>query len=130
MDTVADLLTAILNAQRVGKERVALPYARFAEALARLLQERGLVAAVRVQEGTRPKLVLTLDYREDGQPRITGVRRLSKPGRRWYVGGSKLPYRGRRPGFYVVSTSQGLMDAERARAARLGGELVCEVIEA
>lgn len=128
MDPIADILTSLLNAQRVGKERVALPYAAFSERLARFLHERGVVGDVRVQEGTRPKLVITLAYR-DGQPKVTAARRLSSPGRRFYVSHRELPYAGRRPGFFVISTSQGLMDAEKARKERLGGELVCVIYE-
>jgi len=120
------MLTSLLNAQRVGKERVALPYARFSEQLARLLQARGVLGDVRVQEGVRPKLVITLAY-HDGRPNISGARRLSAPGRRYYISHRHLPYAGRRPGFFVVSTSRGLMDAEQARKERLGGELVCAV---
>lgn len=126
MDPVADMLTTLVGAQRVGKERVAVPYSRFKEQLAGLLQKKEAVAAARVQEGSRPKLIITLAYR-DGKPKVRCARRLSRPGRRRYVTKEKLPWASGRPGFYVVSTSAGLMDEVEARRRGLGGELVCEV---
>lgn len=126
MDPVADMLTTLVTAQRVGKERVAVPYSRFKEQLAGLLQKKEAVAAARVQEGSRPKLVITLAYR-DGEPKVRRARRLSRPGRRRYVTKEKLPWTSGEPGFYVVSTSAGLMDEVEARRRGLGGELVCEV---
>lgn len=126
MDTIADILTALANAQRVGKKRVAVPYSDFAEKLCQLFKERGLVAAVRVQSSPRPKLVVTLAY-EDGQPRMRGARRLSSPGQRRYAKRSTIPYSRSGRGTIIVSTSRGLMEASRARQEGLGGELVCEV---
>jgi len=126
MDTLANMLTAILNAQRVGKARVVVPYSKQKESLARLLHERKLVGAYRVQEGATPKLVVTLIY-DDAKPKIRGLKRISKPGLRQYVRYSQLPYSGNRPIFYVVSTSKGLMDEVKARKEKLGGELWCEV---
>jgi len=127
MDVVANMLTTILNAQRVNKERVALRYSKFKESLARMLQERGLISAVRIQgEGAKAKLILTLAY-ENKEAKIQDLRRVSKPGLRRYADHSELPYMGGRPGFFVVSTSQGLMDHEQARKEKVGGELICEV---
>lgn len=126
MDVIANMLTAILNAQRVQKERVTIPYSVFKESLARFFQERGLVSAQRVQSGPTPKLILTLAY-TNGKAKIYNLRRLSKPGLRRYVSCADLPYNGGRPGFYVISTAHGLMDEKQAREKQLGGELICEV---
>lgn len=127
MDAIANMLTTIINAQRVGKPRVAVPYSRFKEQLAKLLREQGLLAAVRVQEGPRAKLVLTLAYDEAGSARIKGVRRLSTPGQRYYVSSHKIPFSQVQSGMMIVSTPQGLMAGMQARRAGVGGELVCEV---
>ncbi len=128
MDAIGNMLVAILNAQRVGKTRVAVPYSRFKEQLAALLQEKELIATMRVQEGARPQLILTLAYEEETrQPRIHGVRRLSTPGRRLYVGHERVPYPVQSQGAVLVSTSQGLMDDGQARKLGVGGELVCEI---
>lgn len=128
MDSIANMLTSIINAQRVGKPRVAVGYSRLKEALARLLQTKGFIAAVRVQEGPQQQLIITLAYDEESrQPRMAGIRRLSTPGRRQYVRRDQVPYPLTDRGAIVLSTSQGLMDERQARAAGVGGELVCEV---
>jgi small subunit ribosomal protein S8 len=126
MDTVADMLNTLVNAQRVGKERIAVPYSRFKEQLVRLLQEKGTVADVRVQSTVKPKLIITLAY-DDGNPRIRQAMRLSKPGRRRYVEKDKIPWGVGKFSTFVISTSQGLMDGRAARRAGLGGELICEL---
>ena len=127
MDTTANMLTAIINAQRVRKQRVALPYSKFREALAELFKTKGLVSAVRVQEGPLPKLIVTLTYSKAGQARISGVKRLSKPGLRVYAPHQSIPRSVNTAGSVIVSTSHGLMDDKAARQKGLGGELVCEV---
>ncbi|MEX1997214.1 MAG: 30S ribosomal protein S8 [Candidatus Andersenbacteria bacterium] len=127
MDTIANMLQTIINAQRVNKKRVAVPYSRFKESLARLLQEKGLLASLRVQEGARSQLILTLAYTEAGKARIHGLKRLSRPGQRLYVSAGDIPYSLDGLGVVVVSTSKGLMDDGRARKEGVGGELVCEI---
>ncbi len=128
MDVIANMLNIIVNAQQVGKERVAVPYSSNKQRLAGFLQAKKMIAKVRVQEGGIKKLVLTLKY-VDGQPIINRVKRISKPGRRYYVGHKDLPRAGGRPGFYVLSTSGGLKDEVEARKEGLGGELICEIWE-
>lgn len=128
MDAIANMLTSIYNAQRVGKSRVVVPYSRFKEQLAQLLQQRELVATVRVEEGTPRHLVVTLAYDEEsGKPKIQGVKRLSTSGRRHYVKQGQVPYPITDTGAIILSTSQGLMDDGQARRVGIGGELVCEV---
>lgn len=127
MDTIANMLTSILNAQRVGKKRVQVPYSRFKERLAELLRDKGLLATIRVEEGTQPMLVLTLAYDEQGGARIHGLRRLSSPGQRYYVSKKEIPYSLDGVGMVVLSTSKGLMDDRRARKEGMGGELICEI---
>lgn len=126
MDTIGNMLTSLVNAQRVKKERVLIPYSRVHESLLKLLEARGRIGHVSRKEGTAGKLLVTLKY-DDGKPSIRGVRRLSKPGGRHYVGTGGLPYPTHGNAFYVVSTSQGLMDQMRARREKLGGELMCEI---
>jgi small subunit ribosomal protein S8 len=126
MDTVGNMLTAIVNAQRVGKERVVVPYSKFSNDLATMLQAEGLVAKCRVQAGARKMLVIKLMY-ENGEPLIKRVKRVSKLGSRKYVSRKELPYVGNKPGILIVSTSKGLMNQNKARKAKLGGELVGEI---
>jgi small subunit ribosomal protein S8 len=126
MDTIGDMLTAIMNAQRVGNKRVVMPYSRFKQKLAELLQQKKMLAKVRAEEGEKSTLVLTLAYDKEYMG-VKGVRRLSKPGQRQYVAYNRIPYSRRGMGMVVISTSQGLMDGKAARKAKLGGELICEV---
>lgn len=127
MDTVANMLTTLINAQRVGKRRVAIPYASFTKELLEFLQQRGLVASVRVQEAPKAKLVVTLAYDDNNQPAIHGVRRLSKPGSRYYSRSTAIPYRYAKIGFILLSTSKGLKDDRQARREKVGGELICAI---
>lgn len=127
MDTVANMLTTIVNAQRVGKERVAIPYSRFSKELLEFLQKKGVLAKVRVQESPRAKLVVTLAYDEEERPKISGVKRISAPGRRSYIKHSAIPFTYQGYGFLVLSTPEGLMDDSQARKKGVGGELICAI---
>lgn len=127
VDVMANLLTTLTNAQRVGKKRVALPYSGYKKDFLEFLQKQGVLAAVRVQESPRAKLVVTLAYDETGQPKIGGAKRLSKPGRRLYAKHTEIPYTYDGYGFIVVSTPEGLMIDHKARKAGVGGELVCAI---
>jgi small subunit ribosomal protein S8 len=126
MDTIANMLTSLLNAQKVGKPRIYVPYSRFSEALAHLLRDKGYVAKVDVKEEMPKRLVITLLYKE-GKPVLTHVRRLSKLGRRRYVKHTEIPYAADGYGLVLLSTSQGVMDDSKARKEALGGELICEI---
>lgn len=127
MDTVGNMLTSLVNAQRVKKERVLLPYSRLNERLVELLAREGRVASFRVQDGTPAKLVVTLRYEGDQEPGIRGARRVSRPGARHYVPKDKLPHPMHGNGFFIVSTSHGLMSETQARKQGLGGELIGEI---
>lgn len=127
MDSVANTLTILLNGQRVGKERVAVPYARFTKNFLEFLKKENLIGDVRVQETPISKLVVSLAYDEDDTPKITGAKRISKPGRRVYAGSSNLPYTHQDRGMIIVSTPDGLMDEKHARGKNVGGELICAI---
>lgn len=126
MDVIANMLTSLVNAQRVGKKRVAVPYSEFKLQLLHFLQEQGYIAKVRVQEGPKAKLVVTLLYDEE-TPRITGVKRLSSPGRRWYAGHEEIPFTYQGFGTIVISTSKGIVNEVTARKDRVGGEVICAI---
>lgn len=126
MDTIGNMLTSLVNAQRVGKKHVAIPYSRFNKDLLEFLQKRGVVAKVRMQESPKAKLVVTLAY-DSGQPVIHGTKRISKPGRKMYAKNDAIPYAYQDFGFIVLSTSKGLMDEAQARKEHVGGELICAI---
>ncbi len=127
MDTIANMLTTLVNGQRNGKQQVAVPYSKFKENLAKILQEKEMVANVRVQDGPRARIIVTLSYRANGQPVIQGVKRISTPGQRRYVRSSEIPYSFDGTGYMILSTPQGLMDDKEARKKGMGGEIVCEI---
>lgn len=127
MDTIANMLISLVNASRAGKQRVKVPHSRFSKALADFLQQKELVAQVKENSSHNVSaLLITLAYDGD-QARLRGVRRLSKPGQRFYVTKNKLPYGNHPQGMVIVSTPQGLMDSVSARQHGVGGELICEI---
>lgn len=127
MDSVANMLVILLNGQRVEKERVVVPFSRFSKSFLEYLKLQSLIGDVRVQEGAIPALLVSLAYTDSKEPKIQGARRISKPGRRVYVGKEKLPYTNQEKGMIIVSTSEGLMDEKHARGKGLGGELICAI---
>ncbi|MBI4262554.1 30S ribosomal protein S8 [Candidatus Uhrbacteria bacterium] len=133
-DPIADMLTRIRNAQAVKKPDVTLPYSRIKFAIAQILREQGLLARVEEAktEGEQKKfspkqLHLVLQYDATGASAITHLRRISKPGRRSYVGKTAIPTVLNNLGIAILSTSQGLMTNREAKKKGLGGELICEI---
>jgi len=128
MDRIADMLTRIRNAQGARLEKVEMPASRMTNALAEILREEGYVQAVRAYNRKgRKQLRLTLRYDDEGKPVIREIDRVSKPGRRVYVGADELPRVKSGYGMAIVSTSRGVMTDKRARAAHVGGEILCTV---
>ncbi len=128
MDRIADMLTRIRNAHTAKIEKVEMPASKALLALAELLKGEGYIGAVKAynHKGHR-YLRLTLRYDDEGQPVIQEITRISKSGRRVYVGSDELPRVKNGYGVAVVSTSQGLMTDKKARAANIGGEVLCTV---
>ncbi|ATX82760.1 SSU ribosomal protein S8P [Mariprofundus ferrinatatus] len=128
MDRIADMLTRIRNAQTAGIEKIEMPASNALLALAELLKEEGYIAAVKAynHKGHR-YLRLTLRYDDEGQPIIREINRISKSGRRVYVGADEIPRVKSGYGVAIVSTSQGIMTDKSARAAHIGGEVLCTV---
>lgn len=127
-DPIANMLTSIRNAQAARKAVVRVPLSRLKQALSEVLRTAGYVGPVSlVTEGPQRLLEITLLYGEDGQPQISGVERVSRPGRRWYVRKTEIPRVFHGLGAAVVSTSRGLMTDAEARKRGLGGEVLCRV---
>ncbi len=126
-DPIADMLSRIRNAAAGGHEQLSLPHSKAKEAVAKVLAGKGYLAKAEVDKSAeRPQLKLTLAA-GGLNPAMTSIKRLSSPGRRLYVKAAKLPTVKFGRGLVVVSTSQGLMTGEEAKAKHLGGELICEV---
>jgi len=126
-DPIADMLTRIRNAQSAGKAEVSMPFSRRKRAVANILLDEGYVADVQAtDENGKGTLTVALKYFE-GRPVIEHLARVSKPGLRIYRGAQELPTVLGGLGMAVVSTSRGLMTDRAARAAGIGGEVICTV---
>lgn len=126
-DPIGDMLTRIRNAALAHKQTVELPTSMVKLSVAKLLVKEGfLTAAVEEQTDHGMMLQLTLAY-EGKEPVLTGVKRISKPGLRWYIGKKKIPMVMGGMGIAIVSTPQGVMSGKDARTKGIGGELLCEV---
>ena len=127
-DPIADMLTRIRNASMVKQKQVVMPSSKIKVGIAQILQEEGFVEAFVVTEDKpQAKLVIRLKYTPQGRPVITGLERVSKPGRRYYSGAADIPWVRSGLGINIVSTPKGLMTGRKARRARLGGEILCNV---
>jgi small subunit ribosomal protein S8 len=126
VDPIADMLTRIRNAGRALLPTVQIPHSRMKESIAGILKLEGYVAEVNV-EGKLPKTIkIKLKY-EGKKTVIEGLKRISTPGLRRYVGALEIPRVRGGLGVAVVSTSEGLMTGTQARKKNLGGELVCYI---
>jgi len=128
MDRIADMLTRIRNAQTAGIEKIEMPASNALLAIAELLKDEGYLAAVKAYNHKGHRFLrLTLRYDDEGAPIIREIQRVSRSGRRVYVGADDLPRVKSGYGVAVVSTSQGIMTDKKAREARVGGEVLCTV---
>ncbi len=125
-DPVSDMLTRIRNAHHRSKPEVSMPASKLKASVAKVLQEEGYIGGYSVSAEVKPSLTIELKYFE-GKPVIEEITRISKPSLRSYVGSSDLPKVRSGLGIAVVSTSQGVMTDRAARAAGIGGEVLCTV---
>ncbi len=125
-DPIADMLTRIRNAQRALLPAVALPHSKMKESIAGILKREGYIIDFAV-EGKLPKTIKVRLKYQGKKSIIEGLRRVSTPGLRRYVGATEIPRVRGGLGVAVVSTSEGLMTGVQARKKNLGGELLCYV---
>jgi small subunit ribosomal protein S8 len=130
-DPIADFLTRVRNAIRAAHETVEIPASKLKAELARILVEQGYVEAwsiVPAPEGAAGEMIqIRLKYTEDRRSAISGLRRVSRPGRRTYVDAKHIPKVVGGMGTAIVSTSHGVMTGHDARAAGVGGEVLAQV---
>jgi small subunit ribosomal protein S8 len=127
-DPIADMLTRIRNASMVKQKQVVMPNSKIKVSIAEILKEEGFIDAFAVMEDKpQARLVLRLKYTPQGRPVITGLERVSKPGRRYYSGAKDIPWVRSGLGINIVSTPKGLMTGRKARRDKLGGEILCNV---
>ena len=127
-DPIADMLTRIRNANQALHPTVSMPSSKLKEEIAKILAAEGYIEGYEVTaSGIKRVLEVKLKYQPDRSRVISGLRRLSNPGRRLYGGSGDLPRVKGGLGVVVVSTSQGLLTDSEARRRKLGGEILCEV---
>ena len=127
-DPIADFLTRVRNGLQADHDAVVMPHSRFKAELARILTEQGYIEGWSVEPArVGQALRVTLKYTDRREPVISGLERVSKPGRRTYVGAKDVPKVQGGMGTTIVSTSHGVMTGHDARRAGYGGELVAKV---
>ncbi len=127
-DPIADLLTRIRNALVAGHESVQVPASKMKVAIAKVLKEEGFIKDFEVvPEGVKRTVRIDLAYGGRKEPNISGLRRVSKPGRRVYIGREQIPDVLGGMGITILSTSKGILTDRQARQAGVGGEVLCQV---
>lgn len=125
-DTLADMLTRLRNAQMASKADVVIPSSKLKQSVAQVLKDEGYIEDFSVSGDTKPELTINLKYFE-GRPLIEEIQRISRPGLRAYANINELPSVRGGLGIAIISTSKGVMTDRAARAAGVGGEVLCTV---
>lgn len=125
-DPISDMLTRVRNAGRAMLPDVEIPHSRVKESIAHLLKREGYIAEVMVEAKPHKRIKIKLKY-NGRKPIIEGLRRISSPGLRRYVGATDVPRVRGGLGTAILSTSEGVMTGVQARSKNVGGELLCEV---
>ena len=132
-DPLADMLTRIRNAVMIGQANVAMPSSKIKVGIANILQTEGYLEKVEVVDGDRPNqpvLRVKIKYvgkRRERQSVLTGLERVSRPGRRVYTKKQDIPWVLSGIGIAILSTPKGVMTGQKARSLGVGGELLCKV---
>ena len=125
-DVIADMLTRVRNALNAKHETVEIPASNTKKAIADILLKEGYISNVEIIEGVQGTIKITLKY-EGNKKVITGLKRVSKPGLRVYVGADEIPQVLGGLGIAILSTSKGIMTGKEAKLARQGGEVLAYV---
>ena len=128
-DPIADFLTSIRNAAAAKHQRVDVPASKLKSEIARILKEEGYISTFKTvdENKTHKTLRVFLKYTPDRRSVISGIKRISRPGARLYVGSQEVKPVVGGLGISILTTPQGLMSGRAARKAKVGGELLCEV---
>ena len=129
MDPIADFLTRIRNANMKKKEKVDIPFSKIKTEIARVLKEEGYIANFKAVHNETKGCVVRVffKYTPENECVIQGLRRVSKPGQRVYSAYNNIPKVRGAFGITILSTSKGIMTDSQAKAAKMGGELLCQV---
>jgi small subunit ribosomal protein S8 len=127
MDPIADMLTMIRNALQAHLKEVRVPYSRIKFEVARVLLEEGFINNFRTETAPKKHLLIQLKYLDNGASVVVGLKRISKPSQRVYVGHDEIPKVIGGLGVNVLSTNKGIVTDKEARKEKLGGELMLSV---
>ncbi len=127
-DPIADMLTRIRNAIMVNKDTVEVPSSNMKKAIAKIMLDEGYIADYKLVEDDHNGIIkITLKYAGKGNSVINGLKRVSKPGLRSYAGVENMPKVLNGLGIAIVSTNKGIMTDRQAKAANVGGEVLCYI---
>ncbi len=132
-DPIADMLTRVRNGMMIGQPVIAMPNSKIKAEIARVLKEEGFIDGYEVVDGDKSferVLRIRLKYvgeRRQKEPVITGIERISRPGRRVYSHKKEIPWVLSGLGIAILSTPKGVMTGQRARQLNVGGEIICKV---
>ncbi|MCH7590203.1 30S ribosomal protein S8 [PVC group bacterium] len=127
-DPIAAMLTKMRNAIGAKNEKVQIPCSKIKVAIAKILKDEGFIRAYKILEADiQASIDITLKYTEEGEPVMSMLRRVSKPGLRRYSPSKEIKSVIRGRGISILSTSKGIMTGENARKENVGGEVLCEI---
>lgn len=129
-DPIADMLTRIRNASRARHQKVAVPWSRLKENVVKILIEEGYLRdqkKVKAAVGAGEEIIIQLKFDRESRPIISGIKRVSTPGRRVYVGANDVTPVRKGLGINILSTPKGILVDRNAQRAKVGGELLCSV---
>lgn len=137
IDPIADMLTRIRNASIIKKADIVLPTSKIKYNIAKILEKEGFINKAEIIKGGQDlqknksskfdQIRLVLKYNTNGEPKISSLKRISKPGRKVYIGKEDIPTVLNGFGFAIISTSKGMMTNMEARKNKIGGEFICEI---
>lgn len=129
VDPITDLLNRIRNAAMAQHASTRIPYSKMKERIVEIMKEEGYLDGVEVdkKDGIHKELIVHLRYIDDSRTAIRTMKRISKPGRRWYSGSKEIPKVNAGLGVAIISTSKGVMTDRDARRQNVGGEILCEI---
>ncbi len=129
MDPIADMLTRIRNANQAQHKSLTVPFSRVKNEIAQIIKDNGFIASCNVADtgNNKKDLVIELKYGPNKERVIYGLRRISKCGRRYYVGASDIPWVQGGLGIALLSTSKGIVTDKDARKMHVGGEVLCYI---
>lgn len=128
MDSIANILTLIRNAQAVSKERVKIPFSSLVWEIVKVLERKGFIEEASKKGRNLNRFIdLKIKYDEDNKPFIRGLKKVSKQGQRIYIGSKEIRSVKSGYGIVIISTPKGLMTGQEARKKNLGGEILCKI---